>query len=268
MLLIHSFGRVFAPFNDVASHFRSELAQHSPQPVEFLEASLEMARFDGVERDTPLLDFLAAIFKSQPPDLIVPAGAPAALFCQRHRGELFPRVPLLVIGADRRRVEAMAGTAEFTAVGVELGLDTLLENITTVRPKTRHVYVVMGTSPVERFWEEELRREWPARAKNVTFHWLSDHSLAQMQETVRALPADSAIFLGILNRDAAGIPHIFENGLTAIRSAASAPVFGYAEQQLGLGIVGGRLVPMQQIGDEAAAVAVRLLAGEIGRAHV
>src|SRR6188508_1010466 len=104
VLLIHSFGRDFAPFNDVADRFRTELARRSPQPVEFLEASLEMARFDGVERDGPLLDFLAAIFKDHSPDLIVPAGAPAALFCQRHRSELFPHVPLMVIGADRRRV--------------------------------------------------------------------------------------------------------------------------------------------------------------------
>jgi hypothetical protein len=47
VLLIHSFGRDFAPFHVMTSRFRSELAMKCPQPVEFVETSLEMARFDG-----------------------------------------------------------------------------------------------------------------------------------------------------------------------------------------------------------------------------
>src|SRR5262245_31450985 len=107
VLLIHSFGRDFAPFNDVSSQFRTELARLYPQPVEFIEASLEMARFEGTEKDGPLLDFLTAVFRERAPDLLVPIGAPAALFCHRHRDTLFPKTQLLVVGADKRRLEDM-----------------------------------------------------------------------------------------------------------------------------------------------------------------
>ncbi len=48
VLIIHSFGRDFSPFASIASTFRSKLGQLSPRPVEFMEASLEMARFDGL----------------------------------------------------------------------------------------------------------------------------------------------------------------------------------------------------------------------------
>jgi len=47
VLILHSFGRDFAPFNATSSGFRTELARQSAAPIEFLEASLETARFGG-----------------------------------------------------------------------------------------------------------------------------------------------------------------------------------------------------------------------------
>lgn len=74
VLMIHSFGRDYAPFHVVAAQFRTELARRSPHPVEFVETSLELARFDGVDRDAPLVEFLRSIFKGHAPDLVVPVG--------------------------------------------------------------------------------------------------------------------------------------------------------------------------------------------------
>ncbi len=261
VLLVHSFGRDFAPFNEVSGQFRTELARRSPQPVEFLDASLEMARFDGVERDEPLLDFLAAIFQDRTPDLVAPVGGPAAQFCLRHRAALFPQTPLLALGVDKRRAEVFEPAANFRTVGIEIGLGAILENITSVLPETREVFVMMGTAPLERFWEEELKKEWQVMAPKITFHWLSDRSLEQMVGTVRRLPPHSAVVVAIVNRDAAGIPHMQESALAAAHEAANAPIFGYAEQQLGLGIVGGRLAPMKQIGAAGADTALRILEG-------
>ena len=50
VLLIHSFGRDFSPFAEVAARFRTRLAERSPEPVEFIDAPLEMGRLDGGER--------------------------------------------------------------------------------------------------------------------------------------------------------------------------------------------------------------------------
>lgn len=261
VLLLYSFGRDFAPFDEMADRFRLELARQNPEPVEFVDASLEMARFDGADKEGPLLEFLAAIFRDRAPDLIVPVGAPAAMFCHRNRQALFPEAPLLVIGADERRLESMELDTGFTAVGLNMDLKRLLKNILEVRPQTRRVYVVMGAAPLERFWEGELKREWAAVKSGVAFHWLSDQSLQQIRETVRTLPPDSAVLVGIMSKDAAGVPHVGESALTSIRETTNAPVFGWADRQLGLGIVGGSLAPLEAVGEDAAEIAVKLLAG-------
>jgi len=45
VLLIHSLGRDFAPYNSFSVAFRTELASHLPQPLDLFEASLDSARF-------------------------------------------------------------------------------------------------------------------------------------------------------------------------------------------------------------------------------
>jgi hypothetical protein len=44
VLLLHSFGRDFAPWSEYARTFREELVRQSPAPIDFYEASLATAR--------------------------------------------------------------------------------------------------------------------------------------------------------------------------------------------------------------------------------
>ena len=244
VLLIHSFGRDFAPFHLVASHFRTELGKLCPGTVEFVDASLEMARFDGVEKDEPLLTFLAAVFGEKPPDLLVPIGAPAAMFCHRNRDRLFPKVPILAVGLDKRRSVPLVEMPGVVEAMTDIELDGLMENILRVMPETKHVYVTMGTAPLEQFWAMELKRAWERYEGRVETHFLDGLSLAQMKSVVASPPKDSVIFHGIMNRDGAGVTHEAEEALVELMAVAKAPSFGYSEGQWGLGIIGGRLLPL------------------------
>ena len=122
--------------------------------------------------------------------------------------------------------------------------------------------MVLGHSPLERFWRVQVEREFAPFAGRVEFEWLDLLSLEAMRRRVAALPPHSAVFYGTLNVDAAGVPHEENEGLAAIRSASSAPVFGLFESQLGQGIVGGPLVSIEREGKRSAKVALALLGGE------
>lgn len=262
ILLVHSFGRDYAPFTQVVAGFREELSRISPRPVEFYETSLELARFDGVEREEPLVTYLESVFGGRRPDLVVPFGAPAILFCDRNRDRLFPNAPVLAAGADKRRIAGLENKDWLTSVSVDLDLPALAEGIRRLVPDLRHLHVVLGVSPLERFWETQLREEWPLVLDGVEIHWLSDRPLAVIERDLARLPDGSAVFHGIMARDSAGVSHEYENALTAVRKASRAPVFGYSFEQLGSGIIGGPLVRMRDCGVVAAGVATRLLDGE------
>ena len=261
ILILHSFGREFSPYSEMAKAFRAELSTLSDAPIEFRDASLEMARFDGAEIDEPLRNFLKAMYSRESPDLLVPIGAQAAMFCVRHRESLFPETPILTLSVDTTRLPGLIDQPDVTSAGIDLDVDAFIENILQVRPDTKHIFVAMGTAPLEQFWEAAFRREWANFEDRVSLHWLSNQSVAQMKETVRTLPPDSAVLVGIVNLDAAGVPHEEESALIAIRETSNSPIFGMLPTQLGLGIVGGPLGPGPKAARAGAEAAVKIFSG-------
>jgi PAS domain S-box-containing protein len=261
VLVLHSFGREFAPFSIMSATFRTELARQSAVPVEFYEASIEMARFSEGMNEQPVADYLQALFKDRRLDLIVAMGGPATLFVNRYREQLFPEVPL-VATMDQRRVNASGVSTNMTVVTLQLNLPGLIEDILQVRPATTNVIVVFGVSPFERYWAAECEREFAGFTNRVTFTSWNDLSLEAMTKRAAYLPPNSAIWYGALVIDAAGVPHEQDTALVALHASANAPIFGVFEHQLGLGIVGGRLTSNEAWGRRTAEASLRILNGE------
>jgi signal transduction histidine kinase len=262
VLIINSFGNRFAPFDLFTSTMRSEIARGRGGPVEFLEAPLEMARFAEPAEEAAFAGYVRALTADRGLDLVLTVGGPAASFAIRHRESLFASVPILITGLDERLARDLPPAPGQIVVAIRLEPTAILENMQRVLPGTTRVAVVVGDSPLERFWRAELEREFAPFAGPLTFTWLNRLSLDGMRSAVAALPRGSAVFYGGLYVDAAGVPHEGGKGLPALRSATRAPIFGVFESQLGKGIVGGPLVSVEAEGRRSAAVALRLLAGE------
>ncbi len=264
VLVLHSFGRDFGPYAEVASIFQTELARLSPEPVEFYEAAVETARFAEPTNEAPLVGYLEALFSEQRMDLLVSIGGPAAQFCLRQREHLFPSIPLLAAGVDDRWVGEVSKAHDAAAAPIALDLPAVVENILRVLPDTKEIYVVLGGSPLSKLWLTETKREFQpfSESDRVHFTWTNEWSLEELKKRMADLPPRSAIFFGELSVDAAGVPHARYTALESLRAVANAPLFALFESQLGRGIVGGPLVPLSKAGEQAAAAALRILDGE------
>jgi signal transduction histidine kinase len=261
VLLLHSFGRDFAPWNEYARTIREELGRQSPEPTDIFEASLATARF-AEDEEGPFVDYLRALFVKRQLDLVIAIGAPAVNFLQRHRQQLFPSTPMLITALEQRRVALTALTPNDTVVATTVDFAGAVENILRVLPETANIAVVMGDSPIERYWVEQIRNELQPFNGRVVFTWLNELPLDQMIKLVAALPPRCAIFFVILSVDAAGVPHEGAKALRQLHAAANAPIFSHGDVFFGDGIVGGPLVSIENVGRQAAGVAVRILGGE------
>jgi formate hydrogenlyase transcriptional activator len=261
VLILHSFGRDFAPFNALSSSFRTALAEQSETPIEFFEASLESTLFAEDGSEAFLVDYLRARFANRPADLVVPIGAPGLMFLQRHRDKLFPGVPMLVVGADKRRMSNLRSDANATAIGINFDFPGIIQNILQIFPSTTRIEVVTGNSPFEKFWMTELRRDVQPFADRVRFEWLNELSFEAVRRRLATLPGDSAILYFLLVVDAAAVPHEQDHALDKLRRDSKAPIFGIFDHQLGRGIVGGPLYPYQEVSQVAARVALQILNG-------
>ena len=83
--------------------------------------------------------------------------SPAARFIQRHRRDLFPSTPVIFAALDARAIKDATLTANDTMVTLSTDLHTIFGNIFRTLPNTTTLAIVIGDSPIEKFWANEYR---------------------------------------------------------------------------------------------------------------
>jgi signal transduction histidine kinase len=262
VMLLHSFGRDFKPWSEYAKSIRVELDRQSPWPLDITEHSLVSARSPDEDPETPFVEYLRALFAKRPLDLIVSIGAPAAAFVQRHRPQLFAATPMVFTALDQRRVQYSSLTANDAVVALRINYLSAFENILQVLPDTKDVIVVVGTSPIEKFWKEAIGKEVEPLANRIKLSWTDELSFEALLKQASALPPRTAIFWELMIVDAAGVVHEGDVPLTRLHAVANAPIFSYDESFFGNAIVGGPLLLAADTGRQTAAAAIRILNGE------
>ena len=262
VMLLYSFGKDFKPWSAYATSIRAELNRQSPWPLDITEYSLVSARSGDEDPETPFVEYLRATFAKRPLDLIVSVGAPAARFVQRHRQKLFATTPMVLMAVDERRVQYSSLTSNDTVVAVRINYLAAVENILKVLPDTKDVTVVVGTSPVEKFWKEAIGKELEPLADRIRLSWTDHLSFEEFLKQARTLPPNSAIFWELMIVDAAGVVHEGGTALSRLHAVANAPIFSYDESFFGREIVGGPLLLVVDSSRQTAAVAARILNGE------
>jgi signal transduction histidine kinase len=262
VVLLHSFGQDFKPWSEYARTIRSELQRQSPWQLDITDHSLVTARSKNVDAEVAFVAYLHALFAEPRPDLIVTIGAPAAAFVQRHRPQLFASTPMVLTAVDERRVEFSALSEHDAVVAVRIDYLAAIENILQVLPDTENVTVMVGTSPIEQFWKEEIGKAVKPLANRVSFTWTDNLSFDDALKHAAALPPRSAIFWELMIVDAAGVVHEGNNPLARLHAVSNAPIFSYDESFFGREIVGGPFLRVLDSSRQTAAVAVRILRGE------
>ena len=156
VLLLHSFAQDFPPWSEYSKDIRAELFRKLPGGIDLFEATLETARIPGDPDDGPFAEYLGALFKDRPLDLVITIAAPASQFFQRHRQRLFPKTPVLVTGLEQRLYVA-SGDANETTVLSAIDFQAAMKNILQVLPATDRIAIVLGASPLERYWKRTDR---------------------------------------------------------------------------------------------------------------
>src|ERR1700761_1483813 len=147
VMILHSVGREFRPWNEWAKNIRAELDRQSPWPLDVQEHSLVTARTGDQNPEEPFVEYLRRLYGARPPDLIVVVGAPAASFIQRHRKDLFATAPMVFTTVEQRRVRMSDLTEHDAVVAVIHDFRFLFENFLRIMPDTKTIAIINGDSP-------------------------------------------------------------------------------------------------------------------------
>src|SRR5882757_6308011 len=262
VLMLHSFGRDFRPWSEFARTIRAELEQQSPWPLDLQEHTLLTARFNNPGPEAPFVDYLRSLYSGRPPDIVLSIGAPAAMFVQKYRAELFPETPMVLTAVEQRLVDRTLQTDNDTVISVHNDFSAFFGSILRVLPDTQTIAVVIGASPLENFWLNEAKREAKPFENQVAFVWYADLSFEEILKRATALPPHTVMFWGLMSVDAAGVIHEGDLALRRLHAVANAPIFSFQEAFFDGDTVGGPMHSIDESSRKTADATIRILGGE------
>src|SRR3954471_20073324 len=135
---------------------------------------------------------------------------------------------------DRRTLAADAFANNATFVGEDFDLKGLVEDILQLDPQTSNVVVILGASPLERYWTSEFQAAFAPFKGRVTFTWVNDLPFDQMLDRVSKLPPHSFVLLGLLMRDASGVTCNEGDAPARLHAVSKAPINGMFQHEIDL----------------------------------
>jgi signal transduction histidine kinase len=258
VLLSHNLGNL--SLDSFNANFRIDLEARAGRPVTMVEFVIPTGSVAAPEQ--ALVDYIRATFANGPaPDLIVTMGGPAALFARKHRPQIFPETPLLLASVDQQYLRDPPPGDNETAVAAVNDFPALVDDILRLLPETRQVFTVIGPGPLSSFWRRELEDQFTRFQDRLTFLWSDDLNLQEILRRCANLPRGSAIVYLNLMTDSQGGTYADERVLADLHATANAPLFAKHTVMLGHGVVGGRLLSLEELARITADAGVRLLNG-------
>jgi signal transduction histidine kinase len=261
VLVLQSFDRGNRILDHFTTNLRVELDEQVGGPVNYIQVIVGPTGFVGAP-ESSIVEFIRSNFVGRPkPDLIISIAGPAAVFARKYREQLFPDTPLLFASVDRRYLgDAPLGRNE-TAVSVVADFPLVLEDILQLRPQTRQVFMIIGSGALVKFWRPRLQEEFRRFEDRLQFVWSDEMSLPEILRRCSSLPENSAIYYLAFGTDAAGAAYADERVMAELHSKANAPLFALHDVYLGSGIVGGRLLPVDELVRRTSSAAGEILNG-------
>ena len=252
-----------AVYAQLEAPLRAALSSELSHPVDFYTEYLDMLRFPRAQYEQQVVDFLRAKYAGRQIDLVVVVSSLAFDFVRARGDELFPKVPTVFASVNASAIDRRQLPSHITGVAVTRDYRDTLNLALHIHPDTERVFVPAGSSPAERAWVADTRKQFEVYGNRVAFTFVNDLPMDEVVRRLQNLPPHSLIlFTPLMYSDSIGT-YFRPEQLAAIVSASSnAPVYGTDAPYLGTGIVGGSLYDLTAVGVAAGEMGQRILAGE------
>ena len=239
VLLLYSFDNDEGLYTGFDHVLRSELRLGLQERVEFYTEYLDLVRFPSKDHSANLVKMLKLEFSEQKPDLIIPVSYSAMKFLLEDGKELFPATPAVALFNSRRLEDVQgrirAGTAGRDITGVASADEPArtLDLALHLQPDTERVVVVVGCSPVEKFWVEQLKQDFLPYREKVQVEFLNGLTMNDILGRVAALPPRSVVVNTFFFEDAIGQFFLEDEALDMVANATDAPVYAIYATDIG-----------------------------------
>jgi signal transduction histidine kinase len=228
------------------------------QRVNHSSTYLELAKFADAEYRSATTDFLRVKYRDEHFDLVIALHETILNFLATARNELFPETPIVFFTGAPMPLR-LANSAGVVAVP---DLASTVAFASALQPAIRRVYVVSGTDPADRAFENRARAQLRGFEPRLAITYLSGMRTPDLLTRLSSLPNDSIVYYLLVNRDGGGSSFHPLEYLEDIAPVANVPMYSWVDSAIGKGIVGGSLKSQSKQIEAVAEMAIRVLRGE------
>jgi signal transduction histidine kinase len=229
--------------------------------LEIYREELDFSRFGSDAYLLLIRNYLQAKYANKKIDMVMAIMAPALDFMLAYGDMIFPKIPVVFSGIDTNQLANRRLPSRFTGVLVKREFSPTLEIAIHLHPDTKQVIVVAGTSDFDVQLLEQARSEFGAYEGRFSFTYLTKLPLRELLAQVSHLPSQTIVLYTTLFRDGTGEPFVPHDVAERLSAASNAPVYGFLDQYLEHGLVGGHLYSVAMHGVAAARLGLRVLDG-------
>jgi two-component sensor histidine kinase/ABC-type uncharacterized transport system substrate-binding protein len=261
VLLLHSHYQGYS-WTDAVTEGVVRVLGGSPRRIDLSVAYLDSRKTMDAEYEAAFESYLRSRYSGKGIGLVIASDNEALDFMSRHR-RLFPLVPVVFCGINDYSASMIEGLPEVTGVTERVDMLPTVLAALEMRPRARRVTVFACDNQTALALEAQFRTEVVSvLGDGFEFAFHRGLPLAGLAEAASALDGSGIVVLLNITRDSTGATIAPSEAAKAVSESSRDPVFSFWDFYLGHGIVGGRITSGKAQGEDAAALALRVLAGE------
>jgi len=261
VLILNSYDQGYSWTDGEVAGIRSVLG-NSPSWVQLSVEYLDWRQFPSQQNHDQVEKLLQTRYGASKPDVLIVTDNPALDFALDHRSSLFAGVPIVFCGINDYQTSLLRGAKDVTGIAEEIDPAGTLALALRLHAHASSVYVIMDFTEAGIAVRRTIQNVVPEFQDRAAFTFSPDATVAEIMDTVAALPGNTIILAGPFTRDKDGVLIDMPEFIAELARHTALPIYGVYEQGLGQGVVGGVLTSPQLEGAKAGDLVARILAGE------
>ena len=248
------------PMVEFTERLRETVRDELGSPVEFYQEALDLDRFKGPGRISPLADYFASKYHGYGIDVVVPVGGRALQFTLSELGDVLPNVPVVFALNAAPQLDTTTLPPRVTGrIAPAARFVPTIEMARALQPDAERIVVVGGSSANDSASVSGALSAVAASRNRLPVSVIQGAPLNALLGQLRALPPRSIVIFANFRQDAQG--QVFEplDVVGSIARASAAPMYTQLHSYIGEGLVGGSVMKFGDEGARTGRLVVRVL---------
>ncbi len=229
----------------------------SGRQIEFFIEYVDVRRFSSFFQGEAFSNYLREKYRDTRLDAAIVESLIAARFINKHGKTIFGDIPYVAVAANMQMtgLEAVRHSVLSHSPRVEETVALALRQ----RPGAKRITIIGDGGLTSQNYVGLITARVAALRPGLPIEVLDGLTVDELAARIPQLPRDSIVFYTVMLKDRMGTPLVSRDVAARLAALSPAPFYGFHEQLMGTGIIGGYLLSGEKVALAAVAEALKLL---------